>query len=120
MKHFILVEVEVLRPAPVEANHDTVQQHFAEQVRSEIAQGLEDAHSSGSLPPATSVYSVELIAQDARAALATHSIYKRLHDILSDAIEGGRLTAAELPGEYAAIAQMLEAAAEAEAIALTE
>ena len=45
---------------------------------------------------------------DPRGALeAMRHRYRRLHDALSDAVEAGRLTAAELPDDYAALVQLL-------------
>lgn len=43
--------------------------------------------------------------------------YSRLHDFLSDMIEGGRLTETDIPDDYAALVSALEDAARAEAIA---
>lgn len=43
--------------------------------------------------------------------------YSRLHDFLSDMIEGGRLTEADIPDDYQAIVIALEDAARAEAVA---
>lgn len=40
--------------------------------------------------------------------------YGRLHDALSDCIEAGRLTAAELPDDYAALVELLAQAAAAD------
>lgn len=36
-----------------------------------------------------------------------HKTYGKLHDILSDCIEGGRLSAAALPDDYAAIVEQI-------------
>jgi hypothetical protein len=52
---------------------------------------------------------LEVALRDMRAA------YGRLHDFLSDAIEGGRLTAAHIPDDFDAIADQLEECATADA-----
>jgi hypothetical protein len=48
-------------------------------------------------------------AADLEASLRTmRAAYGRLHDFLSDAIEGGRLKEADIPDDYAAIVAQLE------------
>lgn len=55
-------------------------------------------------------------APDMLAALKhMRSAYGKLHDIISDCVEGGRLTAAHLPDDYMAIADQLEKCATADA-----
>lgn len=41
------------------------------------------------------------------ALIELYKTYSKLHDMLSDCIEGGRLSAAELPDDYAAIFEQI-------------
>ena len=71
---------------------------------------LEAREDLSSLPGVTSSPDYRLIerAPDLLETLSAYrKAYGKLHDILSDCIEGGRLTAADLPDDYQAIVEQL-------------
>jgi hypothetical protein len=60
--------------------------------------------------PSTTTKTAELTGRRARMAAASPYLveaYGKLHDILSDCIESGRLTEADLPDDYKAIVEQL-------------
>lgn len=50
----------------------------------------------------------EIMTDAAKALRDMRAAYGRLHDFLSDAIEGGRLKESDIPDDYAAIVAQLE------------
>ncbi len=75
---------------------DAPDEGSAFEMRDELAGALEDARDSAVVPGATTVTG-ELIQGDVEAVLES---YQRLHDGLSDMVEGGRLAVSDIPNDY--------------------
>jgi hypothetical protein len=69
----------------------------AEEVRDEIAGSMEDARDSDILPDGCDVDVGDVIPRDIERVLAK---YRTLFDGISDMIEDGRLSEADIPDDY--------------------